>query len=99
MDEEGYYGGARFSFDDRYIAFVGSDRTFQNATHDYLFVYDTQDDMRMNLTEYLDAPVGDHTVADHQQGAKCTGGCLDARQPFVFPIVDDGRCPSVFRDT
>ena len=69
VDEEGYFGGAQFSFDDRYIAYVGSDRTFQNATHSNLYVYDTEDGMRMNLTESIDAPVGDAAVADHQQGA------------------------------
>ena len=69
VDEEGYFGGAQFSFDDRYIAYVGSDRTFENATHSSLYVYDTEDGMRMNLTESLDAPVGDASVADHQQGA------------------------------
>ncbi|WP_438296432.1 S9 family peptidase [Sporosarcina sp. FA15] len=69
VDEEGYFGGAQFSFDDRYIAYVGSDRTFENATHSSLYVYDTEDGMRMNLTESIDAPVGDAAVADHQQGA------------------------------
>ncbi|WP_336822015.1 S9 family peptidase [Sporosarcina sp. USHLN248] len=69
VDEIGYYGGARFSFDDHYIAFVGSDRTYQNATHGHLYVYDTRRGNRINLTESVDAPVGDYTVADHQQGA------------------------------
>ena len=34
-----------------------------------LYVYDMEDGMRMNLTESIDAPVGDTAVADHQQGA------------------------------
>lgn len=69
VDEIGYYGGARFSFDDHFVAFVGSDRTYQNATHGHLYVYDTRRGNRINLTESVDAPVGDYTVADHQQGA------------------------------
>ncbi|MCG7344332.1 S9 family peptidase [Sporosarcina sp. ACRSL] len=69
VEEQGYYGGARFSFDDNYIAFVGSDRTFQNATHGNLYVYDTRRGNTINITESVDAPVGDYTVADHQQGA------------------------------
>ncbi len=69
IDEAGYYGGAAFSHDDRYIAFVGADQTYYNATQNNLYVYDTQDGMRMNLTESIDAPVGDSAVADHQQGA------------------------------
>ncbi|CAM3280006.1 S9 family peptidase [Filibacter tadaridae] len=69
IDEEGYFGGARFSFDDRYIAFIGADQTFKNATHSNLYIYDSQDGTTINLTEGLDAPVGDSVVADHQQGA------------------------------
>ncbi|MCM3711689.1 S9 family peptidase [Sporosarcina luteola] len=69
VDEEGYYGGARFSLDNNYIAFIGSDRTFQNATHSNLYVYDTPRGNTINITESVDAPVGDYTVADHQQGA------------------------------
>ena len=61
--------GATFSHDDRYIAYVGADETFKNATHAKLYVYDTEEGMRMNLTESIDAPVGDYVVADHQQGA------------------------------
>ena len=69
MDEEGYYGGAAFSHDDRYVAFTGADQTFRNATHAHLFVYDTEDRTCMNLTTSIDAPVGDQAVADFQQGA------------------------------
>ncbi len=68
-DEEGYYGDAVFSFDDQYIAFVGANRTFQNATHSELFIYDINNAISSVLTEALDAPVGDYTASDHQQGA------------------------------
>lgn len=68
VDEEGYFGGAQFSHDDRYIAFEGADMTYRNATHAHLYVYDTEEHVLTNITEGLDAPVGDNTVADHQQG-------------------------------
>ncbi|WP_342510046.1 S9 family peptidase [Sporosarcina sp. FSL K6-2383] len=68
IEEEGYYGGAQFSNDDHYIAFVGSDRTYQNATHGDVYVYDMQERTLVNVTESIDAPVGDYSVADHQQG-------------------------------
>ena len=32
VDENGYFGGAAFSQNDRYIAYVGADNTFKNAT-------------------------------------------------------------------
>src|SRR5690606_27302549 len=57
IEEEGYYGGAQFSYDDEYIAFVGSDRTYQNATHGDVYVYDMQERTLVNVTESIDAPV------------------------------------------
>lgn len=69
MNEEGYFGGATFSKDDQYIAFVGSPRTFQNATHSEVYVYEVKTGNRQVLTEGIDAPVGDYVAADFQQGA------------------------------
>lgn len=68
-DEEGYFDGAAFSFDDTKIAFTGSTRQFENATHTEVYVYDAVSGTRINLTEGIDAPIGDYVVADHQQGA------------------------------
>lgn len=70
IDEEGYYGGAAFSLDDAYIAFTGADRKLQNSTHSDVFVYEIADDLLTNLTENIDAPVGDYGVADFQQDAR-----------------------------
>ena len=69
IEEEGYFGGAAFSHDDSKIAFVGSTRQYENATHTEVFVADLKAHTRICLTESLDAPVGDYVVADHQQGA------------------------------
>ena len=68
VDEDGYFGGASFSNDDRYIAYLGASRTYQNATQTELYVFDTEDGSCLCLTEGVDAPVGDNVVADHQQG-------------------------------
>lgn len=68
IDEEGYYGGATFSKDDQYIAFVGMSRNFQNATHAEVYVYEISTGIRQVLTEGIDAPVGDYAGADVQQG-------------------------------
>jgi len=67
VEEDGNFGGATFSKDDRYIAYVGADRTFQNTTHTDVVIYDTTDGSRMNLTEGIDAPVGDYGIGDLQQ--------------------------------
>ncbi|MGI2329407.1 S9 family peptidase [Planococcus sp. YIM B11945] len=69
IEEEGYFGGAAFSHDDSKIAFEGSTRQYENATHDNIYVYDIAQKSSFCLTESLDAPIGDMAVADHQQGA------------------------------
>jgi len=69
IDEGGYFGGAAFSFDDSKIAFAGSTRYFENATHTEIYVYDVAAGGYFCLTESMDFPIGDYTVADHQQGA------------------------------
>lgn len=90
VDEEGYYGGARFSYDDNYIAFTGSDRTFQNATHGNLYVYDTRRGNTINITESVDAPVGDYTVADHQQGASAPSSVWTKDNHLYFQLSSMG---------
>ncbi|MBO1914044.1 hypothetical protein J4G37_55670, partial [Microvirga sp. 3-52] len=57
VDEEGYFGGATFSYDDRYIAYTGSENTFKNATQAKLFVFDSEDGSTVCLTESIDSPV------------------------------------------
>ncbi|MCZ8537525.1 S9 family peptidase [Paenisporosarcina quisquiliarum] len=69
IEEEGYFGGAAFSLDDKKLAFVGSEAAYKNATHTELYVYDIDSGTREILTEGIDAPVGDYVVADTQQGA------------------------------
>ncbi|WP_313893060.1 S9 family peptidase [Psychrobacillus sp.] len=68
-NEEGYFGGAAFSANDQYIAFVGMTQMFKNATQAELFVYEVGSGISQVLTEGMDAPVGDYSVADFQQGA------------------------------
>lgn len=69
LNQDGYYGGATFSKDDKYIAFVGSDAEYKNATHSNVYIYHVEEGFVQNLTAELDAPVGDYAVADVQQGA------------------------------
>ena len=69
IEEEGSFGGAAFSHDDSKVAFVGSTRQYENATHKEVYVADLNAQTCICLTEALDVPVGDYVVADHQQGA------------------------------
>ncbi|MGX9135844.1 prolyl oligopeptidase family serine peptidase [Rummeliibacillus sp. JY-2-4R] len=68
-NEEGYFGGATFSLDDRYIAYEGTDFAYKNAGHANLYIYDIENNTYWNLTESLDLPIGDYSVGDLQQGA------------------------------
>lgn len=90
IDEEGYYGGGSFSLDDQYIAFIGANRQFQNATHEDVFVYTIADGTTINLTENIDAPVGDHAVADVQQNASAPAVIWTEANDLYFQLSTMG---------
>lgn len=90
IEEDGYFGGAEFSFDDRYIAFGGSDHTFRNATHGHVYIYDTETKTTQKLTEMLDLPVGDYGVADIQQGVSAPSVMWTENNDLYFQVSTQG---------
>lgn len=90
VDEDGYFGGAEFSFDDRYIAFGGSDHTYRNATHGHVYIYDTEAKTTQKLTEMLDLPVGDYAVADIQQGVSAPSVMWTENNDLYFQVSTEG---------
>lgn len=68
VDQNGYYGGAAFSFDGKYIAYAGTDHSYKNATQAKVYIYDVEGNTTITLTDGIDSPVGDYAVADTQQG-------------------------------
>lgn len=90
IDVDGYYGDAAFSFDDRYIAFGGSDHTYKNATHGHVYIYDTETKTTQKLTEMLDAPVGDYAVADIQQGVSAPTVMWTENNDLYFQVSTEG---------
>lgn len=90
VEADGHYGGAAFSFDDRYIAYVGSDATYKNATHSKVYVYDTETETTTVLTEELDAPVGDYAVADLQQGVQAPAVVWTETNALYFQVSTMG---------
>ena len=90
IDEDGYYGDAAFSFDDRYIAFGGSDQTFKNATHGHVYIYDTQTKATQKLTEMFDVPVGDYAVGDTQQAASAPTVMWTENNDLYFQVSTEG---------
>ena len=90
INQDGYFGGAVFSPDDQYVAFVGSDASFKNATHSNVYIYHIEGEYVQNLTSELDAPVGDYAVADHQQGASAPGVVWTANNDLYFQLSTMG---------
>ncbi len=90
VDDNGNYGGAAFSSDDRYIAYVGADRSYENATQAKLFVYDTEELTTQCLTESIDAPVGDYGISDHQQGVSAPAVVWTEENHLYFQLSTMG---------
>lgn len=67
LQAEGAYGHVAYSFDDRYIAYVGHDGVYKNATQNDLYVYDREADWTNNLTIAMDMHIGDAAIGDVQQ--------------------------------
>ena len=90
VDHEGYYGGAAFSYDGRYVAYAGSDATYKNATHSNVYIYDIENGLTQNLTESIDAPVGDYAVADTQQGINSPSVIWTGANDLYFQLSNLG---------
>ncbi|MGN7477916.1 S9 family peptidase [Solibacillus silvestris] len=90
IDTDGHYGDAAFSFDDRYIAFGGSDHTYKNATHGHVYIYDANTKTTQKLTEMLDVPVGDYAVADIQQGVSAPAVMWTENNDLYFQVSTEG---------
>lgn len=90
VDQEGYYGGAKFSYDGRYIAYAGSDAAYKNATHSNVYLYDIENGLTLNLTEAIDAPVGDYAVADTQQGVNPSSVIWTETNDLYFQLSNLG---------
>lgn len=70
LQAAGVYSNVAYSLDDRYIAYVGHDATFKNATQQSLYVYDRVENWTNNLTLMMDMYIGDAAISDVQQAVK-----------------------------
>ena len=98
VDEEGYYGNVAYSYDNRYIAYIGSDASYKNATHNNVYIYDTETGLTQQLTEMLDAPVGDLAVADVQQGVDAPGVVWTETNALYFQLSTMGDVRLYYAD-
>ncbi|PPA72379.1 S9 family peptidase [Jeotgalibacillus proteolyticus] len=94
--KEGYLGGAAWSPDGEKVAYTASDRTYENASHAKLWVYDSTTQTQQCITEGIDAPVGDFSVGDIQQGAGVQSVVWSDNESFYFVISDQGSVSLYF---
>lgn len=90
IEQDGYYGGAVYSNDGNYIAFVGSDSQYKNATHSNVYIYHVEEGYVQNLTGELDAPIGDYSVADTQQGVSAPSVVWTENNDLYFQLSTMG---------
>ncbi|HWO75095.1 MAG TPA: S9 family peptidase [Bacillus sp. (in: firmicutes)] len=67
--KKGMFYGASWSPDGKYIAFLGNEREFENATLSKVWLYDVEHNNLKCVTDEWDVAIGDYVAADFQQGA------------------------------
>ena len=83
-----------------YLSFVGSEREFENATHEKLWIYDLVENERTCVTSDFDAPVGDFMVGDFLQGTAAPHiQWLEDSKSFYFQVTDQGNTSIYYGNT
>ncbi|MEK3887433.1 S9 family peptidase [Bacillus sp. FSL K6-3431] len=96
-DSTGMFYQTSWAPNSRYLAFVGSEKEYENATHAKLFVYDLEKDIRTCMTSDFDAPVGDFVVGDFLQGVTTPKvQWLEDSRSFYFQVTDQGNTSIYF---
>jgi dipeptidyl aminopeptidase/acylaminoacyl peptidase len=88
-DEQGYYGGASFSHDGKYLAYIGHNREFENATQNKIYLYNMETRLTLPLTEGMDIPVGDYLNSDSIQGTSGAGIVWSKDNESLYFIASD----------
>ncbi|GAA0314271.1 S9 family peptidase [Bacillus carboniphilus] len=89
--KEGMFYGGTYSPDGKYIAFLGNEREFENATLTKVYLYDVEQGTTECVTADWDVAVGDFVVGDFQQGSVSPGliWTMDSKGVFL-QISKDG---------
>jgi dipeptidyl aminopeptidase/acylaminoacyl peptidase len=88
-DKQGYYGGASFSHDGKYLAYIGHNREFENATQNKIYLYNMETRLTLPLTEEMDIPVGDYLNSDSIQGTSGAGIVWSKDNESLYFIASD----------
>ncbi len=88
----GGFSHTSWSPNSHYLAYIGSEREYENATQAKLWMYDVEKGIKTCLTEALDAPIGDFIVGDFLQGVVSPRvQWLNDSQSFYFQVTDHGN--------
>ncbi|MDF1511883.1 S9 family peptidase, partial [Robertmurraya sp. DFI.2.37] len=81
----GYFGGATWSPNGRYIGILGHEREYENATLMKIWVYDTEQKELSCLTAESDLLIGDFAIGDfHQEPFHQGYSGLKIMKVFIF---------------
>lgn len=80
---------AVFSFSDQYIAYIGQETLLGESTYPAVYVYDTELNITQNITEMLDAPVGN--CINEQQGVQKIAWTETDAFYFQLSVMGDVR--------
>ena len=88
----GYFGGAAWSHDSRFLALTGHEKEYQNATLAKVWLYELETEGLTCMTRDLDSPAGDFMVIDFQQGVTNPGIQWSSdNESFYFLTSDNGN--------
>src|SRR5690606_3062172 len=91
-DGTGMFYHTSWSFNSRYLSFIGSEREFDNATQAKLYIYDLENEAINCMTSDFDAPVGDFVVGDFLQGVAAPRvEWMKDNKSFYFQVSDQGN--------
>ncbi|MFD1018385.1 S9 family peptidase [Thalassobacillus hwangdonensis] len=88
--EPGYISGASWSPNGQKLAVTFHGRTYENATHADILLFDMETDAVHNLTEAFEVPIGDFMSADVQQGASLPGIIWQNEESLYFTASQSG---------
>lgn len=95
----GMFYGASWSPDGKYIAFLGNEREFENATLTKVWLYNVAQQSIECVTADWDVTVGDFVVADFQQGSVGPGLVWTEDSKGLFLQISDNGSTQIVHYT
>ena len=91
-NSNGSFGNTSWSPDGRFIALIGHEREFENATLSKIWLYDVQANQLRCMTAEWDVQIGDFAIGDFHSGYTNPGVCwTNDGKGFYFLMSDHGN--------